>query len=64
MPTWAALIIGIILCLLVGAVVGYGSGARSERTTIANECMQSDAFTVGRTGFNCESKKAQPVMEY
>jgi hypothetical protein len=64
MPTWAAWIIGIILCLLVGAVVGFGAGSTAARDTIANECRQSGAFTVGRAGYNCESKKAQPVVEY
>lgn len=64
MPTWAAWIIGIILCLLVGAIVGHGVGAKNERDTIANECRQSGAFTVGRVGFNCEAKKAAPVVEY
>jgi hypothetical protein len=64
MPTWAAWITGIILCLLVGAIVGYGSGATSERTTIANECRQSGAFTVGRIGYSCEQKNRQPKVEY
>jgi hypothetical protein len=64
MPTWAAWIIGIILCLLVGAVVGFGTAATQTRDTIANECRQSGAFTVGRVGFNCEAKKAAPVVEY
>ena len=64
MPTWAAWITGIILCLLVGAIVGYGSGATSERTTIANECQQSGAFTVGRAGFDCAPKSKLPEVEY
>jgi len=64
MPTWAAWIIGIILCLLVGAVIGYGAGATATRDTIANECRQSSAFTVGRIGFKCEARNAQPRVEY
>lgn len=64
MPTWAAWITGIILCLLVGAIVGYGSGTTAERDKIANDCRQSGAFTVGRVGFNCEQKSKLPEVEY
>lgn len=64
MPTWAAWILGVALCLLIGAVVGYGSGAMAERTAIANECRQAGAFTVSRTGFQCVPNKAKEPIEY
>lgn len=59
--------LAIGLVLTIGVVIfeaGIRHGAYVERSIIANECRQSKAFTFNRTGFNCESKKAQPVVEY
>lgn len=54
MPAALAVVV-ILLALVVGAVSGFGTGAATERANIANECRQSERFTVKRTGFTCKA---------
>ena len=59
MPVWAAWIIAIPFCMMVGAVTGSVTARESTRAEIANECRQAGAFTNKRTGFKCEVIKRE-----
>lgn len=57
MPSWAAWIVAIPFCLMVGAVTGVVTAKESTRSEIANECRHAGAFTNKRTGFECRPIK-------
>lgn len=54
MKTWIMVIVIVLLAATLGFATGVAQGVKSERLSVANECRQSGAFTVNRTGFSCE----------
>lgn len=51
---WIAAVICTLLASAWAATVGHSSGVQDGRSEVANECRNAGAFTVKRTGFNCE----------
>ena len=57
MKTWIMVGVIVLLSATLGFAMGVAQGVKNERQTVANECRQSGAFTVNRTGFSCEVVK-------
>lgn len=54
MKTWVMAVVIVMLAATLGFATGVAQGVKGERQSVANECRQSGAFTVNRTGFSCE----------